>query len=273
VTTTIHFTAHFLAWHRHFIYQFEQDLINLCGYTGTLPYWEWGLDAAAPQDSVLFNGDAYSMGSNGEYVANRSAVEIISGTSVPPGTGGGCVYSGPFSNYTVTMGPVVGTFDTPVKNSLDYNPHCLKRDLNPYVTQRAITFKNTTTLILNYTTIELFQAVMQADPRYSVTSGQFGVHGGGHLSVGPALFDPYSSPGDPMFYLHHAQIDRAWWIWQSLDLKNRQYAIYGTHTNLNQPPSSNMTLDETIDFGFVAKPVTFRDLMNTLSGPYCYVYA
>lgn len=31
----------------------------------------------------------------------------------------------------------------------------------------------------------------------------------------------YTSPGDPLFYLHHAQIDRVWWLWQLLDPSTR----------------------------------------------------
>ena len=71
-TMNIHNTADFLAWHRTFIHFWEQDLINLCGYTGVLPYWNWAMDADAPQDSPLFTGDEYSMGSNGKYIDGRS---------------------------------------------------------------------------------------------------------------------------------------------------------------------------------------------------------
>jgi tyrosinase len=33
---------------------------------------------------------------------------------------------------------------------------------------------------------------------------QLGVHGGGHFGVGKPLTDLYTSPEDPVFYLHHA---------------------------------------------------------------------
>ncbi|KAB8227288.1 tyrosinase family protein [Aspergillus alliaceus] len=269
----IHMTADFLAWHRFFIHSFEQDLKSKCQYTGSLPYWEWGFDAEDPQNSSLFNGDPYSMGSNGEFIPNREPAYWPSIKEyIPVGTGGGCVYEGPFSNSTVNMGPINAAGQQPVPYNFQYNPHCLERDLNPTVTRASITFQNTTDLILEYDTIDWFQAVMQKDPRFAMPSVPYGVHRGGHVGVGRVMGDAAGSPGDPMFYLHHAQIDRVWSTWQALDPEKRRYAIWGTHTLADNPPSANMTLDEMIDFRLVAEPVKFEDLMDTLSGPFCYYY-
>lgn len=41
------------------------------------------------------------------------------------------------------------------------------------------------------------------------------------------MLNPISSPGDPLFYLHHAFIDKLWWDWQTADVENRLYAIGG----------------------------------------------
>jgi tyrosinase len=50
------------------------------------------------------------------------------------------------------------------------------------------------------------------------------------------MLDPISSPGDPMFYVHHAFIDKLWWDWQSFDLSNRLYAIGGPNAkDANRP--------------------------------------
>lgn len=46
-TTNIHMTADFLAWHRFFTYNFEQDLKNHCGFTGNMPYWDWAMVSAS----------------------------------------------------------------------------------------------------------------------------------------------------------------------------------------------------------------------------------
>ena len=106
---------------------------------------------------------------------------------------------------------------------------------------------------------------------------QVGVHGGGHFTLGgdPGN-DVFTSPGDPAFYLHHANIDRVWWIWQKLSPRERQFsdnAIAGSRTFLNDPPSANGTLDDEIEFGYAAGPARqIRDLMSTVGGPFCYVY-
>lgn len=106
---------------------------------------------------------------------------------------------------------------------------------------------------------------------------QIGVHGGGHYTLGgdPGR-DVFSSPGDPTFYLHHANIDRVWWIWQMLSPIERQStdkAVAGSRTFLNDPPSANGTLDDDVEFGYAAGPSRqIRDLMSTVRGPFCYIY-
>lgn len=271
-TLVIHGTADFLAWHRFFIHSYEQDLKNHCGYTGVMGYWNWALDSAAPQDSPVFNGDEYSMGSNGEYIANRSWTYLgEQNFDYPPGTGGGCVHSGPFSNYTVNLGPLALPYGDNVNSSFEYNPRCLERDLNPFFSSRFNSWQNLTTLMLENIYIEDFQNIMQGYGSVN-NSNPFGVHGGGHWLTGDTMSDFFSSPADPIFFLHHGMIDRTWTIWQALDFERRQNVISGTRTIGNSPPSAEMTLNDTLPFGFVAPDPTFGDIMDTFGGPYCYRY-
>ena len=37
----IHFTGHFLSWHRSYVHRFERALREECGFRGTQPYWDW----------------------------------------------------------------------------------------------------------------------------------------------------------------------------------------------------------------------------------------
>lgn len=77
--------------------------------------------------------------------------------------------------------------------------------------------------------------------------------------------------------VHHSQIDRVWWIWQNQDIKNRQNALADTLTFLDSPPSRNGTLNDTMTLGSMLEAqfpnITQGDAMNTLGGPFCYVYA
>src|SRR5690606_29593427 len=61
--------------------------------------------------------------------------------------------------------------------------------------------------------------------------------------------DMFVSPGDPLFWLHHANIDRIWALWQAQDTA-RQYAIGNPIAPRPNPmlvwpdaPSGNVTTD------------------------------
>lgn len=44
------------------------------------------------------------------------------------------------------------------------------------------------------------------------------------------MLDVQLSPGDPIFWLHHAYLDKLWWDWQSKDLEARIAVISGPNT-------------------------------------------
>ena len=76
-----------------------------------------------------------------------------------------------------------------------------------------------------------------------------------------------------MFFLHHAQIDRTYWTWQIQDLAARQYQLAGTITLNNSPPSRNGTLEDILNMGVNGPSVEIKDVMSTLDGPLCYIFA
>ncbi|KAF9873078.1 hypothetical protein CkaCkLH20_09588 [Colletotrichum karsti] len=275
-----HLTASFFAWHRYYLGTFEQKLRADCGYKGALPYWEWGLDIKNPAASPVFDGSDTSLGSDGAFIPHdglRLRQPFSNNLIVlEPGSGGGCVKSGPFANMTVHIGPAAlaqyGT-DKPfnVSKPLEDLPRCLKRDLNSFVASKYCSFRNTTTLITEQKTIEKFSALLQGDDRFFPNT--LGVHGGGHFIIGgdPGA-DGLIAPGDPAFWVHQAQVDRVYWIWQNLDFANRQ-GVFGTFTLQDNPPSPNGSVDDLIDLTPINTPVKIKDLMNTGAGtPLCYLY-
>jgi len=274
-TLTIHGTANFLSWHRYFVWAYETALRNECGYTGYQPYWNWGKSAFDPINSPYFDGTAYSMGGNGIYAPHNCTEALPTDLNcIPPGPGGGCVETGPFANMTVNLGPVDPTLaETGVVaqngSGLNYNPRCLKRDVSEWVSSRWTKDNDTSSLITESEDILTFETTMQGD----FSTGFYGVHTGGHFTIGgDPGGDIFTSPGDPMFWLHHGQIDRTWWIWQNQDLATRQNAIAGTITLDNDPPSRNGTLQDYINLGVNAPTVQLKDVMSTLAGPLCYIY-
>jgi tyrosinase len=56
------------------------------------------------------------------------------------------------------------------------------------------------------------------------------------------------------------------------DPANREYAISGTRTLMNIPPSANGTLDDLLEVGVLGESKKIRELMSTVDGPLCYVY-
>jgi tyrosinase len=42
-----------------------------------------------------------------------------------------------------------------------------------------------------------------------------GVHDSGHVWVGGTMMSIATAPADPVFWMHHAEIDRIWSVWQA----------------------------------------------------------
>jgi len=296
-TNNIHFNGNLYAWHRHFIWTYEQALRNECGYRGSQPYWDWTLFAEDPRLSPVFDGSKYSMGGNGKVIPHGATLLKAFGKefTLPPGTGGGCIEKGPFSKLTVNLGvnPVILPAAAPaaaakasdnstkkyestmevnaagINPALQYNPRCLTRDINLFWSQQ--TRVADVEFLLGCTNVDCLEK--RADGwEFGPEVPQPLIHAAGHFAVGGLQNDPFASPGDPIFYLHHGQFDRVWSIWQGQDLKNRVNQVGGTKTPFNEPPSDPVTPNDLLAFGAVAKPVKHRDTHSTIDGAYCYIY-
>lgn len=90
--------------------------------------------------------------------------------------------------------------------------------------------------------------------------------------------DLHISPGDPIFYLHHANLDRVWWSWQKLNLKTRLGDISGPLNIMDygNQLGGNATLSTPLTVGVSAQDLTVGDVMNIAgcgqTGALCYEY-
>ncbi|KAI9598695.1 hypothetical protein BDF19DRAFT_335435, partial [Syncephalis fuscata] len=85
-------------------------------------------------------------------------------------------------------------------------------------------------------------------------------HGIIHSSIGGDMETMYS-PNDPIFWLHHAFIDKLWDNWQRLG-NNRNFWLYD---DINNDGSASMLVDPLWPFN-----VQVRDVMD--SQRFCYYY-
>ncbi|CAK5272159.1 unnamed protein product [Mycena citricolor] len=247
----------FLPWHRYFLGTFESTLRSECAYQGSIPYWDWSLDADQLDSiakSPVFD-PVYGFGGNGLHIPGYSG-PFNNWTNLAgwvEGTGGGCITTGPFVSYNLSVGP--GTKPT---------NHCLTRNFND-----AFIWALSSAQVANTTkqpNFERFRIELEGQPITSTMK----LHDGGHFAVGGEMLDTYSSPADPIFWLHHANLDRIWWKWQNIDLPTRLLDVSG-RSRVN-PPFVNITLAYPLKMWSLAPTIPIWRVMDVRSPPLCYDY-
>jgi len=174
-------------------------------------------------------------------------------------------------------------------NDLTGNPRCLSRDFSPSFAGRYLGV-NVTRHTISQSDYGHFDSVVQGGPSFELS----GLHGGGHYGVGGTLGemgDLYNSPAgekiygpsidsnieffslfpDPVFYLHHANLDRVWWSWQKKDLARRLVDISGPIAMMDYQ-GANVTLNFPLSVGINAAEVTIGDVMDIRGSALCYDY-
>jgi len=174
----------FFPWHRQMLLQFENDLQTINSAV-TIPYWDWTDNASSP-----FTADF--MGTDGE--------------TAPPGNPQepGKVVDGPFA----FDGPNNWTLKVKDDNSI---PDFLQRGMG-----RMSNAQNLPTV----SDVQNALAPLQYDsPPWKLASAGFRarveirLHNLVHRWVNGTMMLA-ASPNDPVFWLHHANIDRLWGDWQ-----------------------------------------------------------
>lgn len=253
VNEEAHLTATFLPFHRWFLHQYESSLRSECGYTGPLPYWDWTIDAdtLSVPSSPVFDAST-GFGGNGRRVdsdANPSGYEY-------------CVQDGPYANTTLTLG---GTYPDFVDGE-----HCLSRTFNNGWQDLNGNFIVGDMMASQYYTTLALAPVYRQNNYYSFEVNlEDRSHAAVHNGIGGDMLTS-ASPNDPLFYLHHANVDRIWAKWQAANPTRL--------TDYNGWKDRNETIPAHIDDEMPAgnfsdhRPVV-RDYMNIKGGILCYEYS
>jgi tyrosinase len=157
----------------------------------------------------------------------------------------------------------------PADDMYAYNPRCLHRDLNNYAASTWMTAEN----LLNITVGQASSSITAFQDELGGRFGDafLGMHGSGHYAAGGDASCFFSSTNDPTFFLHHAMVDRVYWLWQSLHL-NKAFEVGGTLTMFNDPPSRNATTTDPLEVLLLGDTITIGDALSTTGGSFCYIY-
>ncbi|EQB56150.1 monooxygenase [Colletotrichum gloeosporioides Cg-14] len=233
----------------------HEDLLrNECNYTGVQPYWDWTIDAdaRAVPSSPLFDAET-GFGGNGQFT----------GSDVPGFQR--CVVDGPFANTNLTL-----SMGWPDVGEPGNRLHCLTREFNSGdgADENGVTIigdmqagafdSNVMNTIYAFEGFGDMVTMLEGLPHAQVHSIIYG-------DMGPA-----TSPNEPLFFLHHANVDRVWAKWQGRnDTRLADYTGF-QDTDKIYPAAitDSMPVLELADTDLLV-----RDYMDTLSGPLCYTYS
>lgn len=231
-----------------------------------MPYWDWTQDAIDDEtflSSPIFDNE-HGFGGNGDFVGGNwsnpaDGLHVNTPWDVPDRSGGGCLETGPFAGLMSNLGP---------EANIESNPHCIRRDFSPGSLRNMSGSDAVAT------------GMAQEDYGFFDRVTELSIHSGGHWGVGGLyghMTDKWSSPADPIFWLHHANVDRSWWSWQSRDLGKRVRDISGPLVafDYQNAQGGNVTLDHPIEIGETESmklKATVSDVMHIQKGPLCYQY-
>ena len=216
----------FGPWHRYLLLVFEFQLRRILNDDDfRLPYWDWGAETSAPFQSALWDS------------------EVMGGTGDP-------VTSGPFreAEFSVRL--------TQNGNSDDFI--FVNRGLRRRIGLLTSSLPSTSEI---RETIRDFSQYATLPWNNSPSTGGFRkeleipLHNMIHRFVGGDMMTT-TSPNDPVFYLHHANIDRIWSAWQD---------VYGTTNYVPFQNESAALMMHRIDdrlHSFLPQTVTPRMVLD-----------
>ena len=202
----------FLPWHREFLRRFELDLQRVSGNPNLgLPYWDWAADTANPDASKLWDivGPSATSANQG-ITTGRFGFDptdptspdnwvIVDRTGLPDG--------GIIRSCGHQDNPQAPRLTLPVQTEIDFAKSFADYDVEPWnelsgLLPGNVGFRNL-----------LERWVVEAGGQSRPVQFGNGLHNRVHVWVGSTM-GPGTSPNDPIFFLHHAFVDKTWADWQ-----------------------------------------------------------
>ncbi|KAJ4288910.1 hypothetical protein N0V90_011251 [Kalmusia sp. IMI 367209] len=226
-----HGTTAFLPWHRHILHVYESTLREKCNYNGHLT-----LDWQDIPSSPVFDS-TYGFGGNGNLSSPKSVAY------------GHCVTDGPFANMQALYFGVENI------------THCFSRGFVTNETKKheiaAQVRPDNLRRVLESETFERFFAMLEYGPHNAIPKTIRGD------------FFRVTAPYDPLFFLHHTQLDRLWWQWQQADVKRRVKKLSGKFFD-NATDAAQV--HAALHFGDFGPDVEVSKVLDTKQNGLCYVY-
>ncbi len=190
-----------LPWHREFIRKFELDLQNI--QTGiTLPYWNWAQDSGLPDPKSapiwknFMGGDGDQNNNNivksGDFSVGNWVIADEDGRPVTTG-------DNPKGGLQRELGRTPGITTLPTMNDVNSALGEFPYDAWPWNAESSNPDKRTS-----------FRNKLEG---FEKGNNPVELHNRVHLWVGGSMI-PFTSPNDPVFFLHHCYLDRIWDRWQ-----------------------------------------------------------
>ncbi len=79
---------------------------------------------------------------------------------------------------------------------------------------------------------------------------QSGMHDGVHVWVGGTMGQIPTAPADPIFWMHHANIDRIWSLWQKQN-PNKNPTLAGPQATMDPWTVTEQQTRDTLNFGYI----------------------
>ncbi|MCU1451738.1 MAG: putative tyrosinase [Acidimicrobiales bacterium] len=228
----------FLPWHREVLLKFEQALRDVSGDQQlTIPYWDWTDPAStAAVFSPKFMGPdgdpaaGYAV-TTGPFAKGKFALNVVDPIEAQKGLLGSDQIT-PMPNHLVRHFGALGSKQQGLPSAQDVAVALgvSQYDTAPYDAQSASTVSFRCNLE-GWRSAEPPECIPStADPAGFMNVNQLpgtphDLHNGVHVYVGGIWVPPSgavaggtmiydTSPNDPVFWLHHANIDRLWALWE-----------------------------------------------------------